>query len=136
MTLYPDASAWAKQYVAEHGRDDTIGWFRSAALVVCSRIGYVETYRAVQLAADRQLPGSLEAFGVAWEAVEVVELDDAVMRRSAALAAMLRLRSMDAVHLASAETVASPELAFATWDRRLWRAAKALGLTVLPETEP
>jgi predicted nucleic acid-binding protein len=42
------------------------------------------------------------------------------------------LRSLDALHLAAALTLATSELTFATWDARLHRAAREHGLRTLP----
>lgn len=59
--------------------------------------------------------------------------------RRSELARSHPLRAADAIHLASALSLA-PEgpgtLSFACWDGRLWKAASALGLSVVPATRP
>ncbi len=48
------------------------------------------------------------------------------------LAVQHGLKTLDAIHLASAMMIAADDLTFATWDRRLHAAAQAEGLTTLP----
>lgn len=102
------------------GRAD--GWF-------ACRVGYVETVRAVGLAAGR---AATKAFDREWPAFSVVEVDQDLVERSAALALNLELRSLDALHLAAALVLPRDDLVIATWDRRLHVASRADGLAVLP----
>ena len=46
------------------------------------------------------------------------------------------LRTLDALHLASALAVADENLVLATWDRRLSDGARDEGLVVLPQPRP
>ena len=135
MIAYADASAFVKRYRAEQGSDLTRGWFAAADQVACCRLGFIEVWRAIA-----QLPVDVSvlhhAFELDWTDVRVVEIDADVTRAAATLAVAHGLRSLDALHLAAAETVAGPDLRVITWDRRLWQAARALGLVVLPVTEP
>lgn len=95
------------------------------------RVGFVETMRAVGLAAGRR---AADAFEGEWPAFGVVEIDQALVEHAAALALERELRSLDALHLAAALVLPREELAVATWDRRLHVAAMAEGLRVLPQT--
>jgi len=118
-----------KRYVAESGSEmvraamqEADGWF------MC-RVGFVETARAVSLAAgDRAVRG----FRSEWPAFGVVELDQELAERATGLAAAGVLRSLDALHLAAALLLPRVDLRLATWDRRLHRAAAQQGLDVLP----
>lgn len=58
---------------------------------------------------------------------------DAVIRSTAAAYADPALRSLDAIHLATAQTAAStaPLTALVTYDSRLGKAADALGMTTV-----
>ncbi len=136
MILYVDPSALVKRYVAEEGSDDVAVWLAQAATVACSRIGFVETYRALMLAGLVDPQAAVAAFATDWDRIAVIEVSDTLTRRAATLAAGLGLRSLDAIHLASAEVLVSPDLTLATWDRRLWQAAQTLGLQPLPSTLP
>lgn len=128
--LYLDASALVKRYVAEPGSDlvrsamaDATGWF------MC-RIGFVETLRAVGLAAGAR---AADAVRREWASFSVIEVDAALAERAAALTLSHRLRSLDALHLASALLLPAEVVTVATWDERLHRAARANGLRVLPD---
>jgi hypothetical protein len=57
-----------------------------------------------------------------------------VEREAGQLAAQRALRGADAVHLASALAVDSPDLVVAVWDRRLHAGAVAERLAVAPAT--
>lgn len=98
------------------------GWY------MC-RAGFVETVRAVGLAAGARATRTVEE---EWPAFGVVEIDQSLAERAAALALERGLRSLDALHLAAALVLPRETLTFATWDRRLHTAAGAEGLTVLP----
>lgn len=95
------------------------------------RVGLVETVRAVGLAAGLAATGAIER---EWPAFGVVEVDQALVERSAALALERNLGSLDSLHLAAALLLSSDDLVFATWDRRLHAAARAEDLQLLPET--
>ncbi len=129
MILYLDASALVKRYLAEDGSrlvrelmHEADGWF------MC-RVGYVETVRAVVLAAGGRAARRVQD---EWAAFDVIEVDQALVRDAADLAPSHDLRSLDALHLAAARILRRPELLVATWDRRL-AAAIATGLRPVPE---
>ena len=119
-----------KRYVAEAGSEvvreamaAADGWF------MC-RVGYVETMRAVTLAAGGSAAGS---FRSEWPAFGVVEVDQRLAERAAEFAAAGLLRGLGALHLAAAMVLPRAELTLATWDRRLHEAARGEGVRVLPE---
>lgn len=94
-----------------------------------SRITYVETVRAISLGTD----GSpIRYFEQDWLSVNVVELDRQLSVEAVGLAGRHGLKSLDAIHLASALILSGDGLAFATWGRQLHRAAEASGLEVIP----
>lgn len=122
--------------MAETGSEAVGRWIAEADAVVCSRIGFVEVFRAVMLAGSADMELVRGRFERDWEAISVVELQEGIARRAALLAMGLGLRSLDAIHLASAESVQGSDLRLATWDRRLWQAARFSGIEVLPDTQP
>ncbi len=97
-----------------------------------SRITYVETSRAVALG-SRATDDAAAAFASEWQSFDVVELTAAVAEQAASLTLTAGLRSLDAVHLASALIAVTDDMVFATWDERLHAAAGERGLTLLPE---
>ena len=102
--------------------EDADGWF------VC-RVGFVETTRAVALAAGQ---AAAKAILKEWPAFGVVEVDQDLVEHASRLAIKRDLRSLDALHLAAALVLPGNDLVMATWDKRLHAAAAAEGLTVLP----
>jgi predicted nucleic acid-binding protein len=68
--------------------------------------------------------------GVILGSIGVVELDEDIARVAAAMGPAT-LRTLDALHLATAAALASDLDAFVTYDDRLAEAARAIGLPVL-----
>jgi predicted nucleic acid-binding protein len=122
-----------KRYVSEPGSDlvraamgDADDWF------VC-RVGFVETARAVGLAAGKR---AVQRFEEEWSAITVVEIDQALVEHAASLTRSADLRSLDATHLAAALLLPREKLALATYDRRLHAAALEHDLQVIPPDLP
>ena len=103
---------------------------RAAGWYMC-RAGFVETVRAVGLAAGIRATNAVKE---EWPAFGIVEVDQALVEHAAALAIERALGSLDSLHLAAALLLPADDLLFATWDRRLHTAAGAEGLRLLPET--
>jgi uncharacterized protein len=100
------------------------GWF------MC-RVGYLETARAVGLAGS---PSAVRSVQKEWAGFSVIEVDQDLVERATDLALAYELRSLDALHLASALVLPREDLTVAVWDRRLHAAARAEGLGLFPET--
>ena len=132
MMLYLDTSALVKRYVDEEGSLEVIGrrWARRGDGRPV-RVGYVETARALMRSAEGV---AVERFQADWSSFNVVELDMEVAEDAAELAVAARLRSLDAIHLASALAIDDRRLTVATWDARLHEAAGERGLALLPES--
>jgi predicted nucleic acid-binding protein len=100
-------------------------WFTEAPRIATSRIGVVETVRA----SSRREHDPAHRDQVLRD-VEVIDLDPAIAGVAAAIAPSA-IRTLDAIHLATALAL-MPELdAFVTYDDRLADAARALGLPVV-----
>lgn len=127
--LYLDASALVKRYVEEEGSDLVLRTMAEATAWSTCRIGYVETVRAVALAGGRK---AVKRIDTDWLSFDVVEVDAALAEHAAQLALSTELRSLDALHLASALVLPSQDLTVATWDARLHRAVRERGLQTLP----
>jgi hypothetical protein len=129
-----------KLVFAEDGSAAAADAWNRAEVVCSSRLVYPEA-RAAAAAAHRT--GRLDAGGLRAAAERIDSLYDE-LRRLAMDAALARdagdlaeahgLRGYDAVHLASAISVADPGLVVATWDRQLGTAALRVGFAVLPST--
>jgi predicted nucleic acid-binding protein len=95
------------------------------------RVGYLESARAVGLAGS---PSAVRAVQKEWPAFSVIEVNQELVERATELALAHELRSLDALHLASALILPREDLIVAVWDRRLHAAARAEGLGLFPET--
>lgn len=118
-----------KRYVAEPGSDAVRDAMESADGWFMCRAGYVETLRAVTLAAGT---AAAKAVRNEWPAFAVIEVDQRLVEDAAELAVEHELRSLDALHLAASLILPGDDLTFATWDRRLHVAAHCAGLKLLP----
>lgn len=96
---------------------------------ITSALAEVEVPRAIQ----RHAPASQPRVQVVLGTVARLEIDSAV-RTVAASFSDPSLRSLDAIHLATAQVLAAetgtPPAAFVTYDKRLLAAASAAGFTI------
>lgn len=136
--VYFDSSAFVKLLVDEAGSDLAAALWDGCDAALSSRLAYPEV-RAALAASTRNHDLSepdLDAAELVWEefwaATRAVELTRAVERRAGELVRLHALRGGDAVHLASALAIDSPEVVVAVWDRRLHAGVVALGLAVAP----
>jgi uncharacterized protein len=133
LTLYLDASALVKRYVAEEGSGLVIDAMEAADAWAICRIGYVETVRAVALAGGRRALKRVESD---WLSFDMIEIDAELAEHASQLAISRELSSLDALHLAAALVLPSEDLTVATWDVRLHRAAGGEDLETLPAQLP
>ncbi len=133
--VYLDTSALVKLVVEEPGSALAAALWDGADLVVTSRLADTEV-RAV-LASGRRA-GRLEGghataeWDRLWPGLHVLELGESVTTAAARLIEQHPLRAADALHLASALELRSPDLVVAVWDEHLAAAARAEGLRVVP----
>ena len=122
--VYLDTSATAK-LLQEEAESRALGlYLRSAAApLVTSRVGIVELRRV-----GRRVGAADRADALAATLV-VVELDEIVERE--ALEVDARLRTSDAIHLATAILMGDELTAFVCYDERLATAASASRLSVV-----
>ncbi|WP_029290847.1 type II toxin-antitoxin system VapC family toxin [Cellulomonas sp. HZM] len=135
---YLDTSALVKLCVREPGSELVGALWDGADLVATSRLADAEV-RAVLAAGrragrldDATARDALRRWERLWPGLHVVELQDVITASAATLVGMHPLRAADAVHLASALQLRSPDLLVAAWDEHLAAAARAEGLRVLP----
>lgn len=136
MILYGDASALVKRYLVEVHSERVRAWVGLAERVASSRVAYVEVGRAVGISGAPDLRTRQARFDADWQLMWVIDCGPAVSETAARLAAEHRLRSLDAIHLASALSIRAADLYVATFDERLWRAARDVGLNTFPESWP
>lgn len=124
--LYLDTAALVKLVRREVASDALVDWLAAQPdeLLLSSALAEVELPRALR----RTEPALLAAIPALLARVAVYEID-ALVRTTAAAYTDPTLRSLDAIHLATADAVLADDLtAFVTYDRHLLTAAAALGL--------
>lgn len=120
--VYVDSSALAKLVVLEP-ETQALASHLETRHVTTSELAVVEVARAERLAEPERRTGAT-AQGVLAEA-DLVPVGPAVLARAAGLTST-RVRSLDAIHLATALEIESEELV--AYDRRLLEAAEVAGL--------
>jgi uncharacterized protein len=128
--IYLDSAALVKLVRVEQESAALVGWLnaRSDERLVASALVEVEVPRALR----RSQPGVLGAVAATLARIDRIGIDAAI-RATAAAYVDPYLRSLDAIHLATAdELIASGKTvsAFVTYDTRLAEAARGAGLTV------
>jgi predicted nucleic acid-binding protein len=131
MTAYLDASALVKLVTSEDDTDALRAFLATRPSRATSIVAIVEVRRAVL----RRAPAALEAVSAPLAGVAVLSLDEEIAGR-AGLVEPATLRTLDAIHLASAETLGADLEAFVTYDERLATAARAARLPVASPSGP
>ena len=121
--LYLDASALVKLAIAEPGADGLTALVNEASEIVTSAVALVALGRALARSAPEFDPDIIIG------RCTVINLDPTIIRQAGILPPPT-LRSLDAIHVASALAVASDLDAFVTFDERQAAAAAAAGLPV------
>jgi len=122
---YVDASALVKLVLAEPESGALERWYVESDRVLTSLVGIIETRRAVARRPHdptqlEDVVGRIEILGI-----------NARLAQSAALIRPTEVRTLDAIHLATALGVGPGLTSFVTYDDRLAAAARGLGLAVV-----
>lgn len=145
MSVYVDASALVKRYVAEAGSKEVIALIDAAAAVATALISRAEVAAAFARAARvGVLVGEAgrraqRRFSREWPDLVRVPITEALVARAETLAWDHGLRGYDAVQLASAlawRDALGQDITLATFDNQLWEATPRAGLQVWPEKLP
>jgi uncharacterized protein len=140
VNLYLDTSALVKLYVDEEGSPAVQRALQQATVAATSTLAYVEARSAL---ARRRREGGLavteyrravRSLDADWVHYQRVRVTDQLIHKVAETAESFELRAYDAVHLASALTIAArleTQVVFACWDAGLEDAARRAGLQVL-----
>lgn len=127
MAFYLDTSAAVKLVVAERGSKPLRGWLESRdGQIISSDLLRTELLRTVRRAAPEQM---VQARAVL-DAVTLMTVPTSVFERAATVEPEL-VRSLDALHLASALELADELEGLVTYDHGMATAAKALGVAVV-----
>ena len=124
MLCYVDASALVKLIVDEAESQALRSYLMGDSKIITSRLAAVELLRAI----NRTTYVAPAEVAPLLASVEFIELDASISRAAGALSPPA-LRSLDAIHLASALHVETDVLV--TYDVRLAEAARSHGLPVV-----
>lgn len=124
--VYLDASAAVKLLVVESESTALAEYLAHPRVRMSSRVLGVEVLRSVR----RLRPDSEDQARQLLAVMELVDLDPEIAARAGVLGPA-GLRSLDAIHLASALSLGSELDAFVTYDARQADAARAAGLEVV-----
>jgi len=136
VIAYFDTSALIPLLIEEPGSVRAGRVWDVAAHVTSVRLIYTEARAALALAArlerlaSADLTTAIDALDGLYDQLDLVEVDDLLVRRAGALAQHHALRGYDAIHLAAAERVRHETTVMVAGDRDLCAAAGALGLAV------
>ena len=125
--IYLDSSAIVKLVAPEPETDALMVFVGTDPERVSSALAVVEVNRAVQ-----RLGGNEVLFRRAREVlsrIALIKIDDPVLRTAAELDPPT-LRSLDAIHLATALSIVEPVAALVTYDSRLRDASRQNGIVV------
>lgn len=125
---YLDASAIVKLVAPEPETRALVATLRSAPEVVTSALSQTEVIRAVRRAGGGR--DRLRRAEAICSRIALIPIDQGILRRAADLEPA-QLRTLDAIHLATALGLLPDLEDLITYDARLAAAAAAAGLTVL-----
>ena len=127
--IYLDSSAVVKLLIQEAESDELESWLtlsRASAPVVSSALTRVEVLRACRRVDEALLPPARDLL----RGVDLMPLDSAIVETAAELTPAV-LRSLDALHLATAIQLGAGLDAFVAYDARLAAAARDAGLMIV-----
>ena len=130
MALYMDSSALVRLVIRETGSDQLRGFIGDQEMVT-SQISRVELVRAVA----RSQPDSVEAALDLLGELTLVAVNRVIASR-AAWVPPPALRSLDALHVASASVMRDSLDAFVTYDHRMIDAGRIAGLRIASPGDP
>jgi predicted nucleic acid-binding protein len=123
---YLDASAIVKLVFAEQETDALEQDLAGRAALISSRLSATEVLRAGRRGAHRR---ALQQAQETLDSFVFLEVTPAILKRAASFE-QTELRTLDAIHLATALSLDAVNLDFLTYDARLANAARAHGLRV------
>jgi predicted nucleic acid-binding protein len=124
---YLDSSALLKLVVVEGETSALEADLASREGLVTSSLAVVECHRAVRRAANRRIVQRAEQV---FDAVYLLDLTPVILERASTIEPAM-VRSLDAIHIATALSVDDDDLEMITYDERMAEAARISGLRVL-----
>ncbi|MEX2236731.1 MAG: type II toxin-antitoxin system VapC family toxin [Dehalococcoidia bacterium] len=136
MILYADSSALVKALIPERYGDQLRMAFAEAETIITAILTYTEIRTALaqaqRLGRIANLSEIRAQMELLWSQVQIIGVDESLVRRAGDLGESFALRGYDALHLAALTTLDPRETAFACTDNDLREAARRLGFSLLP----
>jgi predicted nucleic acid-binding protein len=126
--VYLDSSALVKLVVKERESDALRAWTALHPAAVTSALAVTEVRRAVGRLSPRR--GLSDRARLVLDGVALLGLDQDILEKAAGLEPA-ELRTLDAIHIASALALGKDLLAFVTYDERQLAAATKAGLPLV-----
>ena len=126
---YLDSSALVKLAVEEPESGALRQYLRRRRPMVSSALARTEVLRALLLEGDETLARGRAVLAT----VELIRINDRILN-AAALLRPAEIRSLDAIHLATAQGLATDLARVVTYDERMLDAAKQLGIRTAAPT--
>jgi predicted nucleic acid-binding protein len=123
--LYLDSSAVVKLVAREPETEALVARVRADPLLVSSALTWTEVLRAV-----RRARGNASRAERVLDGIGLVPIDDGIVRAAATLRPVA-LRTLDAIHVATAASLGADVSEVVTYDVRLASAASDAGLVVV-----
>jgi len=142
MILYLDSSAIVKKYLAENGSAEIHEAVGKAEAVGTATISRTEVVAALRKAVRMQVleksegEAAVRSFNGNWLDLIRTRVTERLVKHASELAWSHDLRGYGSVQLASAaawQQAIGRHVTLATFDLRLWQAARAVGLLTFPE---
>jgi len=136
VIAYFDTSALIPLLVDERGSERASRLWDVADNVVAVRLIYAEARAALAQAtrlgrlSATNLDATIDALDGLYANLDLLEIDERLVRRAGELAQHHALRGYDAVHLAAAERIRDDTTVMVAGDRDLCAAARTLGMAV------
>lgn len=136
MIAYFDTSAIVPLLIDEIGTQAAGRIWDRGDRLVSVRLGHVEARAALAQAArirrisPTHLRSSVRELDDLFDQLDLIEVDENLIREAGDLAEDHGLRAYDSVHLAAAHRVGGPDLIVVAGDRALLAAAEAGGMSV------
>ena len=126
--LYLDTSALARLVTLEEETERLRAYLaaRPSAIRFASALAHAELLRAAHLVGDDAVATAREVLA----RLDLVDVSRELLERAGTLAGGQRLRTLDAIHVATASVAGDRLEALVTYDTRMAQAAAAMGLPI------
>lgn len=132
MTSYIDSSALLKRYLQEPDSEYATSLIDADDVLVTSWLTVVEVHRSLTMLLKTPDLGKAKLVVTEdFDKMALVLPDVATWLAAAEIGVALKVRSLDAVHLACAQRLRIPGIRFVTFDIRQAIAARSLGFSVV-----